>query len=265
MRTFCFTVDLDRDVNCEVPGQNAAGSLDRGAGNAPRFASTAKGLILLADLLDDLRIPATFFCEGRTLEELRDTAGSLTHFELGIHGYDHERLSGRPPAEIAAILKRACEAVVDVAGRRPDCFRAPFMKPPRDLDRILPPLGIRCDSSSYAAAAECIPSLLPGYIAEIPVTEGTDAAGKKIAGYLWPMHEGKRVPQDYADLAVQVPEKGAFVLADHTWHLVEGRAAGVLAADALKQNLDNTRQTLELVLDAGCSPRDLRTAARLAS
>ncbi len=264
MPAFCFTVDLDRDVNCEVPGQDAAGSLDRGAGTAPRFSSAAKGLTLLAELLDDLKMPATFFCEGRTLEELRDRAGSLAGFELGIHGYDHEQLTGRPTEEAAAILARACGAVKDVTGRRPTCFRAPFMKAPRALDELLPPLGIRCDSSAYAPAADCRPVLLPGYIAELPVTEGTDTLGRKIAGYLWPMHEGKRVPQDYADLAAQVPEDGVYVLADHTWHLAEGRAAGVFGDDALKQNLERTRQALELIMDAGGRPQTLGTAARLA-
>ncbi len=37
-KTFLFTVDLDRDVNFPVPGQAAAGSLDRGSGTAPRFS-----------------------------------------------------------------------------------------------------------------------------------------------------------------------------------------------------------------------------------
>ncbi len=51
-RTFRFTVDLDRDANFPIPGQAAAGSLDRGSGAAPRFSSAERGLSILLDVLD---------------------------------------------------------------------------------------------------------------------------------------------------------------------------------------------------------------------
>ena len=67
MRTLCFTVDLDRDVNEPIFGSVCAGSKDRGDGNSPRFVSAGKGTERLVDLFDDLGVKATFFAEARTL------------------------------------------------------------------------------------------------------------------------------------------------------------------------------------------------------
>lgn len=150
MRRFCFTVDLDRDVNVRIPGRTAAGSLDRGRGDAPRFSSSLAGLGMLADLLDDLGVRCTFFCEGRTLEKIRDGGGLFDGHEVGLHGYDHEDLSVLGPADAAAVLSRGREAVRDVVGRDPVSFRAPYMKPPADLVHLLADVGIRADSSLYA-------------------------------------------------------------------------------------------------------------------
>jgi len=215
-------------------------------------------------LLDDLRLPATFFAEGRTLEMLRDQAGCLAGYEVGVHGYDHENLKRLEPDAAAAAITHSCQAVRDVTGRRPTCFRAPYLKTPRNLEGLLVAQGIRCDSSTYADAADCFPQMLPGWVAEVPVTTGRDSAGKKIAGYLWPLHEGARVPQDYVDMVQQVPEGGVLTLADHTWHLVEARAGGILSAEALAQNLDSTRAVLEGVLDAGLLTKTVSEAAQLA-
>ncbi|WP_400202893.1 polysaccharide deacetylase family protein [Methanomethylophilus alvi] len=259
-------MDLDRDVNIEVPGQVEAGSLDRGAGTAPRFSSSAKGLALLADMLDDLAIPAAFFCEGRTLEETRDSSGCLAHFEIGVHGYDHESLGHMTRPDAIEAVRHGCQAVRDVIGRNPVAFRAPYMRQPRAVGDFLKEVGcgIHIDSSQYAYGDDCRPSLLPGYVAEIPVTEGTDAEGRRISAYLWPMHEGKRSPQDYIDLASAVPEDGVLVIADHTWHIVESRSGGVFSEDDLRENLEKTERVLRGILEAGNRPATLSEISRLA-
>ncbi len=268
MRTarFCFTVDLDRDVNVEVPGQTEAGSLDRGGGTSPRFSSSARGLELLSEMLDRLGMPATFFCEGRTLEAIGDYSGCLAHFELGVHGYDHEALGHMTRPDAVEAVRHGCRAVRDVTGRNPVAFRAPYMRQPRAVGDFLREVGfgIHIDSSQYAYGDDCVATLLPGYVAEIPVTEGIDAEGNRISAYLWPMHEGKRRPQDYADLAASVPEDGVFVLADHTWHIAESRSRGVLSGDDLKENLDRTEEALRLILDAGYEPSTLSEVSRSA-
>lgn len=268
MRTarFCLTVDLDRDVNVEVPGQTEAGSMDRGGGTSSRFSSSARGLELLVGILDRLGMPATFFCEGRTLEAVGDHSGYLAHFELGVHGYDHEALGHMARPDAVAAVRRGCQAVRDVTGRNPVAFRAPYMRQPRAVGDFLREVGfgIHIDSSQYAYGEDCVATILPGYIAEIPVTEGIDAEGNRISAYLWPMHEGKRRPQDYVDLASSVPENGVFVLADHTWHLVESRRYGILDDDMLKANLARTEQVLRSLLEAGLRPSTLADVSRSA-
>ncbi len=263
---FCFTIDLDRDVNTEVPGQIEAGSVDRGQGTAPRFSSSARGLALLADMLDDIGLPAAFFCEGRTLEETKDVSGCLAHFEIGVHGYDHESLGHMTRPDAVEAVRHGCQAARDVLGRNPVAFRAPYMRQPRAVGDFLREVGygIHIDSSQYAYGDDCVPSILPGYAVEIPVTEGTDAEGRRISAYLWPMHEGKRRPEDYAALASSLPEDGVFVLADHTWHIVESRASGVFSDGDLKDNLVRTETALRGILDAGHTPSTLSEISRLA-
>lgn len=209
-------------------------------------------------------MPATFFCEGRTIEAVRDSAGCLSGFEVGAHGYDHEPLSSMPRADAIDAVMRGCQAVEGVLGCPPVCFRAPYMRQPRDIGDFLRGTGIRADSSLYASLGGCRETVQPGGVAEIPVTEGRDAEGRRISAYLWPMHEDTRPPQDYVDLGASVPEDGIYVLADHAWHIVESRRGGVLSGAKLEENVANVRRVLEGILDAGYRPLTVSQAAALA-
>jgi len=250
MAGFCFTVDLDRDVNVQVPGRpGEAASIDRGEGDSPRFSSALKGLEILVDILDSEGVPCTFFIEGRTMERIRDHAGLLDGFEVGLHGYDHECFPEMERGEAESALGRGFAAVRDATGRAPVCFRAPYMSPPEDLAGFLEGTGIRIDSSEYAEGPECRPRMLPGGISELPVCRGRDAMGKDMYAYLWPMHEGRRSPEDYAELSGTVPSDGVFVLADHTWHLCESRSSGLMSGRALEANIERTRAVLHLLSD----------------
>ncbi len=252
-RTFRFTVDLDRDANFPVPGQAAAGSLDRGSGTAPRFSSAERGLDILLDVLDDVGMKATFFVEGRTAETI--DCSRLSGHCIGFHGYDHEDLSGREtglgfsPEEKESILRTGYEAVSDSVSK-PVCFRAPYMVRDEHALSFLPSLGIKADSSEYSYG-DCVPYEMGNGIVEHPVPKSHDAAGKVIAAYLWPMHEGKRVPEDYVRMS---EGRDVFMLATHTWHMVERREEGVMDADAIRRNADDVRAVLAGVLDSGFAP-----------
>lgn len=260
-----FTVDLDRDANIEVPGQAAAGSIDRGEGTSPRFSSAAWALPRYADLLDDLGIPAAFFCEGRTAEELKDEMGCLAHFELGVHGYDHENLTHRIlRADAEEAVRHGFEAVKDVTGKAPDAFRAPYMHPPKGLADFLRETGtgISVDSSSYSSSGTI--DLLPGYIAEVPVSEGIGPEGGNMAGYLWAMHGGRRAPEDYIAFAEEFPEDGFLVLADHVWHIRESREKGVRSDEESNEELEKVCAVIGGILDLGAEPVSLSEAASYA-
>ena len=253
-RRLIFTVDLDRDANLPLEGSIAAGSMDRGSGTGPRFSSAERGLGLLLEILDSLGVPGTFFVEGRTAETI-DCSAVSGHM-VGFHGYDHEDLTGASTGVIPdddaleSILRKGFDAVSDNVAR-PVCFRAPYMS--KD-DRVLAAasgLGIRHDSSEYTTG-DPTPYPIACGMTEHPVPKGNDASGKTIAAYLWPMHEGKRTPEDYIGLAEQYG--GDFILATHTWHMVERREAGIMDDSAIRKNSENVSAVLEGIMDLGFEP-----------
>ena len=252
MRALCFTIDLDRDVNIPIPGSIAGGSIDRGNGTEPRFTSSERGLSLLLELLDELSIKATIFAEAAALRNIKI---GISGHDVGIHGVEHEDFTMIKGADRKrAILKEASDAVTDAVGRPPGCFRAPYMKADTETIGLLPEFKIGVDSSFYRKmSSTLIPERMSNGVWEIPVPEGIDPDGKKIVSFLWPMHEQKRSPADYVGLASQM-EKGAFVLATHTWHIVESRERGILSNEEIKKNIGNVRKVLEGIMDMGIRP-----------
>ena len=256
MRKLIFTVDLDRDANLAVPGSIAAGSEDRGGGNAPRFASAERGLSMLLDILDELGMKATFFIEGRTAETI--DCSCLHGHCIGLHGYDHEDFTGESTGvpldedSIGEILRRGFDAVSDAVST-PVCFRAPYMACNDALLDAVKDLGIRHDSSFYSDGVRP-PYALPNGITEHPVPKGRDGSGKPIAMYLWPLHEGRRDPSDYIGFASSAD--GDLIIADHTWHMAE-RRNGILSEEERKENVSRTRDTLAGILDLGFEPNIL--------
>ena len=242
-RRLIFTVDLDRDVNIQLDGQSAAGSLDRGQGTAPRFSSSERGLQVLLEMLDDIGLKCTFFVEGRTCETF-DCSGIKGHC-IGFHGYDHEDITAETDAK--AVMRRGFEAVRDNVGM-PVCFRAPYMRIDDRAYGELQHLGIRHDSSVYDSPGKG-PYEVSGII-EHPVAKGKDRAGKTIAAYLWPMHEGLRKPSDYVDLAGTVNE-GELVLSTHSWHMAERREGRLMSEEEVRRNRDNVADVLTSIIDSG--------------
>ena len=94
-----------------------------------------------------------------------------------------------------------------------------------------------------------VPYNLNGII-EVPVPAGIDKNGRKIVGYLWPMHEGKRIPSDYVEMASGL-DKGIFVLATHSWHMAERVEGGYVSKEAAESNKENVRQVISQILDNG--------------
>ena len=259
MRALCFTVDLDRDVNIPVPGGSAAGSIDRGNGNSPRFGSAQKGLDVLLDILKRTGIRATFFAEGRTLESI--SAGGLSGHEVGVHGYDHEDMVSMNENEVRECLGKAVGSVRRVIGTDPMSFRAPYMKMNDVVLGVLPEFGIRYDSSMYVRQESSVrPFRLPNGIVEVPVSEGLDRSGKKIAAYLWPMHEGKRLPDDYVRMASEVKE-GVYVIATHAWHMTESRDRGIMTREEAARNAENVRDVVEGIIAMGFEPMTVSECA----
>ena len=256
-----YTADVDRDVNVKVPGRVAAGSLDRGSGDSPRFSSSEKGLGAVLDVLDSLGIRGTLFFEGRTADVI-DCSRAAGH-RLGIHGYDHEDLTALDDVMLEAALRSSYEAVLDAVGR-PTCSRAPYMSADgRVLERTAGVTGIRVDSSFYTDVGGPAHSYAVGRTQEFPVARSRDSSGRVIAAYLWPMHEGRRGPRDYVEMAAGV--EGDLVIADHSWHMVETREGGVMSPEDAKLCAEQVRAVLEGIMDLGFEPSVLPGPPRVAS
>lgn len=245
-RRLIFTVDVDRDANIHIDGQSAAGSTDRGQGTAPRFSSSEKGLASITDLLDSLGIKGTFFIEGRTAETI--DCSCIGDQCIGFHGYDHEDLT--LTEDLSTVMDRGFSAVRDNVSK-PVCFRAPFMHTDDRVYDELARLGIGHDSSAYGEPGQHIYDV--GSVTVHPVAKGRDRNGRTMAAYLWPMHEGKRVPRDYIDLASSIPD-GELLISTHSWHIFESIEKGLLSEDAVRKNISDVESVITGIIDEGFTP-----------
>jgi polysaccharide deacetylase family protein (PEP-CTERM system associated) len=108
----------------------------------------------ILDLLDELRVRATFFLLGMTVERYPDLARELAArgHDLACHGHEHRRVFEQSPDEFRRDLERSVEAIEGATGQRPDGYRAPAFSINRDATwayEILCELGFRYDSSQY--------------------------------------------------------------------------------------------------------------------
>ena len=245
-RRLIFTVDVDRDVNIRLEGQEAAGSTDRGSGTAPRFVSSDRGIGIIADLLDDIGIKGTFFVEGRTAE-IADCSRLSGHC-IGFHGYDHEDLTA--VTDLESVMDRGYAAVADNVSS-PVCFRAPYMTMDDRIYSELSRLGIRHDSSVYADPGTPVYEVMG--IMEHPVAKGRDGSGRNMAAYLWPMHEGRRGPADYVEFARGMDD-GDLLISTHSWHMVETIGNGPMSEEEIGRNVSAVREALTGIIDEGFAP-----------
>ncbi len=259
MRAVAFTVDVDRDVNLACQGEIC--SISNG-GKHPRFDSSARGLELIAGLLEEMGTKGTFFWEGRTAEvlsERMDLKDLMRRHEVALHGYDHEDFSGKEtgmPLDLEhtrAVLDRSTEAVGRVFGKRRRGFRAPYQRMTEVLLGELRARNFLYDSSDTVeldngrVRARRLSNGLP----EAPVCWARDGRGKKIVSYLWPYHEAKRPITDYMDL-VDSFHDGLLVIATHSWHPVESYCSGLRTKDEVEDGMADLRTLLEHIEGSGC-------------
>lgn len=109
------------------------GSVYRGAQDRPSIALTfddgpSESTPQLLEVLQQFRVPATFFWCGenvRRLPEIAREAAKAGH-EIGNHGDSHRRLYLRQARFVREEILRAQQAIAKAAGIIPVLFRAPF-------------------------------------------------------------------------------------------------------------------------------------------
>ncbi|MFI7135163.1 polysaccharide deacetylase [Nonomuraea sp. NPDC050153] len=109
----------------------------------------ARGTRRILDLLDDHRIPATFFVPGWVAEWWPDTIREIAErdHELGHHGYMHELYYSKSVEEQRELILRSQDAFDKVAGRTATGFRTPSGDFRADSPRLLRELGFSYSSS----------------------------------------------------------------------------------------------------------------------
>ena len=259
MRAVAFTVDVDRDVNLACQGDICSVS---NGGKHPRFTSSAKGLELIANLLEEMGVKGTFFWEGRTAEVLSenmDLKDLMRRQEVALHGYDHEDFAGKETGILlnqestGAILDKGTAALDRAFGKGARGFRAPYQ---RVTDILLDELRARNFLYDSSDTLEMVDGKVRPYrnkngLPEIPVCWSRDGRGKKIVSYLWPYHEGKRPIADYLDL-VDGFQDGLLVIATHSWHPVESYCSGLRTRDDMDQGIADLITLLEHIEGSGC-------------
>ena len=257
------TADVDPDANRPLRGRVDA--VSPGADGQVSLGACFEGLALLADLLDELSLPATLFWEGRAAQRLAADEPALTRrlrerrgAEHACHGYRHEdfagTLSGLPmdAGQTQEALACATDAVRSALGVRPRGFRAPYCRLTPHLARALVAQGYAYDASRTRILAPDW-GLRPYRLAEaravweLALCRARDAQGRRISCYLWPMFEGNRSAGDYAHLLATARATcpgGLLQLALHPWHLVVSADGSPLAGGAGRRPVDRLRCVL---------------------
>jgi peptidoglycan/xylan/chitin deacetylase (PgdA/CDA1 family) len=149
------------------------------------------------------------------------------------------------------IMLTSRDIIKDRTGSKPKGFRAPYMRTDERIMNTAANAGAVYDSSLYGSIGATFgPYDLGNGMKEVLVPSGTDSNGKKITAYLWPMHEGTRKHNEYTEMA-DVLKDGVFVVATHSWHIVETRSDGMMGADQRKRNIENIRKIITELLDSG--------------
>jgi len=261
MRRAVITVDVDRDVNQACKGKMAAVSSPINGSDEPRFASSRKGLELIVATLNDIGVRGTFFLEATTAMEIdktEDIAKLLEGHEVACHAYDHEDLTGADTGvrvdreDIDDILERSQGVLDTLFGEERRGFRAPYLHASEELMDSLKEHGFLYDSSFVQEIHEgsIRPYITRNGFPEVPIASSRDQRGKKIVGYLWPLHEGKRPIADYMRM-VDGFNDGLMVLSTHSWHLVENFCKGQQCELDVQKGLDDLRTLIRHSQDNG--------------
>ncbi len=266
--TFCFpmrraaiTVDVDRDVNQACKGRTAAISSPVNGSDQPRFSSSRKGLELIVAAMNDLEVRGTFFFEATTALEISksaDIAELMQGHEIACHAYDHEDLTGLDTGiridreEVDDILERSIGVLDSLFGEGRRGFRAPYLHSNDELMESLKEHRFLYDSSVVEEMrdGQIRPYLTKGGLPEVPIASSRDGRGKKIVGYLWPLHEGKRPIGDYLQM-VDGFRDGLLVLSTHSWHPVENFCDGQQCELDVQKGMDDLRTLINHSIDTG--------------
>src|SRR5258708_892341 len=138
------------------------------------------GVPRLLSMLADFQIHSTFFVPGYTARRYPDavTAIAAGGHEIAHHGYLHEPLAGKSPAEEADLLDQGLTSLRDVVGITPVGYRAPFWEATWHTPSLLAERGFLYDSSLMNSDYPYELATSGGNIIELPITWSLDDWGQ---------------------------------------------------------------------------------------
>jgi peptidoglycan-N-acetylglucosamine deacetylase len=142
----CLTFDLDAEA--AVLTADIA-SVHRMSPMSHQAYGPLVGVPRILSLLARHNLRATFFVPGYSAHRYPDVVRSITEagHEIAHHSYFHENTIGMDPRTEADMLDLGLQALWDVAGVRPEGYRAPMWELNYHTPRLLAERGFRYDSS----------------------------------------------------------------------------------------------------------------------
>ena len=172
---FTFDVDAESPVLALRPD-----FADRMSTMSHQAYGPSVGVPRLLSMLADCEIRSTFFVPGYTARRYPGAVSAIAAggHEIAHHGYLHEPLTGKSPAEEADLLDQGLTALRDVAGITPAGYRAPFWEANWHTPRLLAERGLLYDSSLMNSDYPYELATSGGNIVELPITWSLDDWGQ---------------------------------------------------------------------------------------
>ncbi|MGA5544295.1 polysaccharide deacetylase family protein [Mycobacterium sp. NPDC051198] len=141
---FTFDVDAESPLLTTDPA-----FADRMGAMSHQAYGPLVGIPRLLSILDELRVPATFFVPGYTAHRHPEPIRSIAAagHEIAHHGYLHESLVGVDEQTEREILDRGLRALQEVVGVTPVGYRAPMWEMNWHTPKLLAEFGFLYDST----------------------------------------------------------------------------------------------------------------------
>lgn len=164
---FCLTFDVDAETPILAQGRRFA---DHPMVMSHQSYGPEVGVPRLLDLLDDLRVPATFFVPGRVAEQRPGLAARIAErgHEVAHHSYAHRPATSMTPREERDDFERALDVFagqgIEIVGFRAALWEATY----RTAD-LVAEHGLRYDSSLMHEDRPYRIGTAHGDVVELPV------------------------------------------------------------------------------------------------
>jgi peptidoglycan/xylan/chitin deacetylase (PgdA/CDA1 family) len=173
----CLTFDMDAEAAVLTADIS---SISRMTPMSHQSYGPLVGVPRILALLERHDLKATFFVPGYSAQRYPDVVRAIAEagHEIAHHSYFHENTAGMSEATEAAMLDLGLKALRDVAGVRPDGYRAPMWETNFHTHKLLADRGFSYDSSlmdsdyPYLLAVSAAPQAAT--LVEVPVSWGLD-------------------------------------------------------------------------------------------